>query len=350
MVKVGIAGIGFMGVTHFKAWEEVAGAKVTAICTRSEKKLSGDWSDIQGNFGGGGGVQDLAGVARCRELRELLADPSIDLVDLCLPTRLHPEAAVAALEQGKHVLVEKPIALTTADADRMIAAAEANGRLLMVAQVLRFWPEWLWLKQAIEGGDYGELVGLNLRRVISMPDWSRDVADLAANGGPLIDLHIHDVDFILYLLGKPAQVYATGRNAGDYINYVAANLAYPGGPTVSAQSGAVTMKGRMFQHQYEAYFERATVAFGEASEPAGIDPALKQGGSQVLTVYAPDGTASFPKPPSEPAFNAQLGHAARCVERGEPSPIIGAQSARDALAVVELEAQSVLSGRVVDVP
>lgn len=353
MVKVGIAGIGFMGVTHFKAWEQVAGAGVGAICTRSEKKLSGDWSDIQGNFGDSGGVQDLSQVARYRDFGEMLADDGLGLIDICLPTRLHPDTTVQALEAGKHVLVEKPIAITVADADRMVAAAQANDRLLMVAQVLRFWPEWRWLKQRVDDGQYGRLVGLNIRRVISMPDWSASVRDMAANGGPMIDLHIHDTDFILYLLGKPAQVYATGQKQGDdpyHMNYISANFVYPDGPTVSAQSGAITMKGRVFQHQYEAYFERATIAHGFATDPAEADPGQHQSGTQQLTVYHQDGSVSFPEVNLPEAFAAQLEHAAECAAAGRRSKWIDATCARDSLAVVHLEAESALTGRVQDVP
>lgn len=349
-MKVGIAGIGFMGMTHFDAWQNVAGAEVAAICTRSEKKLSGDWSDIQGNFGGGGGVRDLSGIARYRELDELLADDRLDIIDCCLPTRLHPEVVIAALEAGRHVVCEKPIALTVADADRMIAAARHNDRLLFVAQVLRFWPEWRWLKSVVDSGEYGDLVALNIRRVISMPNWSLDVADLAANGGPLIDLHIHDADYVLYLLGKPARVFATGQNKGDFINYVAAVYDYGEGPTVSAQSGAVTMSGRAFQHQFEAYFTEVTATHAAATEPSDVNAAAHQSANQVLTLYHPDGTVSFPTPPAEEAFCAELAHVVDCVSRNVRSPIIDAQSARDSLALVALEAESVLTGEIVPVP
>lgn len=348
MVTVGIAGIGFMGVTHFKAWRTLPQARVGAICTRSEAKLAGDWSSIQGNFGDAGGEQDLTGITGYRELDELLDDPKLDLIDICLPTRQHPEVTIRALEAGKHVLVEKPIAIDPADADRMIAAARSAGRLLMVAQVLRFWPEWLWLKQTLDAGNYGKLVGLNCRRIISMPDWSRDMQDLAANGGPMIDLHIHDVDFILYLLGKPRRVMSTGQHSGGLVSYISTLYDYDG-PTVSCQSGAASMKGRMFCHQFEAYFERATAVHGVATEPDGADPGAGQTTSQVLTLYHPDGSVSFPDPPGEEAFAAELRHAAECVASGTESAIIGAESARDALAVTCLEAESVLTGRPIEV-
>src|SRR5690242_15129554 len=103
MVKVGIAGIGFMGVTHFKALQNVKGARVAAICTRDEKKLAGDWRSVQGNFGDAGGTQDLSKVARYRDFDEMLADESLDLIDICLPTPLHRDATIAAVKAGKHV-------------------------------------------------------------------------------------------------------------------------------------------------------------------------------------------------------------------------------------------------------
>src|ERR671939_623297 len=84
MVRVGIAGIGFMGVTHFKAYQQVEGARVAAVFTRDPKKLQGDWTNVRGNFGGAGGVQDLSGVKKYDDLQAMLRDPEIDLIDLCL--------------------------------------------------------------------------------------------------------------------------------------------------------------------------------------------------------------------------------------------------------------------------
>lgn len=103
MVHIGIVGIGFMGMTHYKAMAQVKGGQVAALVSRDPKKRAGDWRDIQGNFGDSGGVQDLSGV-RCYEtLDELLADGEIDLVDICLPTTLHVETSIRALAAGKHV-------------------------------------------------------------------------------------------------------------------------------------------------------------------------------------------------------------------------------------------------------
>ncbi|HEX6972105.1 MAG TPA: Gfo/Idh/MocA family oxidoreductase, partial [Limnochordia bacterium] len=216
-MNIGIVGIGFMGTTHYKAALSLTGARVGAIVTRDPKKKTGDWRHIRGNFGEGGGVQDLTGVTVYDRLEALLADPSIDLVDLCLPTRLHPSAAIQALEAGKHVLVEKPIALTLEEADRMLDAATRNQRRLFVGQVLRFFPEFALIKRLAESGEYGALLGLHLKRVISKPDWgSGDWFSRAEEtGGPVIDLHIHDADFVQYLFGMPDRIGAGGFVSPD---------------------------------------------------------------------------------------------------------------------------------------
>src|SRR5688572_30005803 len=104
MVRIGIVGVGFMGMIHYLASRRLSGAKVTAICSRDKAKLAGDWRGIRGNFGPPGEMMDLSGVKKYERLDDLLADPDIDLVDVCNPTHLHPETALAALKAGKHVL------------------------------------------------------------------------------------------------------------------------------------------------------------------------------------------------------------------------------------------------------
>ena len=123
MVRIGIVGIGFMGMIHYLAARRVEGARVVALCSRDPKKLAGDWTSIQGNFGPRGTQMDLSGLSLYADFAAMLADPQVDLVDLCVPNDQHGRLAIQALEAGKHVLVEKPIALTMAEADAMVAAA-----------------------------------------------------------------------------------------------------------------------------------------------------------------------------------------------------------------------------------
>ena len=152
MTRIGISGIGFMGMIHYLAAKRLNGATVTAIHTRDPKKLAGDWRGIRGNFGPPGAIMDLGSIHRHARYDDLLTDPNIDLVDICTPTGQHEAMAIAALRAGKHVLVEKPIALDIAAADRMVAAANASGKLLMVGQVLPFFPEFAFLAEAAKLG------------------------------------------------------------------------------------------------------------------------------------------------------------------------------------------------------
>lgn len=341
MVRVGIAGIGFMGVTHFKAYGQVEGAEVAAIFTRDQKKLAGDWSDVRGNFGGAGGVQDLSGIKKFDNLDAMLADPEIDLLDLCLPSHLHRDIAIRALEAGKHVLVEKPIALSVEDADAMIAAAERTGQLLMVAQVLRFWPEFSVIKDLLESGEYGALRGAHFKRVISKPDWSVGenwFADPSKTGGPVVDLHIHDTDFVQYLLGQPAAVWSTGTvSRQGEVEYLVTEYQYPGkNVCVTAQSGAVAMKGIEFEHGFDVYFERAMLKHNSSTTPA-------------LELYTEDGGKTEIKPRIADGFAEQLRTATQGVAAGRVPAALAAVTARNSLATVLAEAESVRSGSPVNI-
>ena len=342
MVNIGIVGIGFMGTTHFKAAREARDVRVAAICTRDRRKLDGDWRHIRGNFGEGGGIQDLSGVKKYTELDQLLADPEIDLVDICLPTHLHPETAIRALEAGKHVLVEKPIALTLADADAMIDAARRSGRRLFVGQVLRFFPEFAFIKEAVASGRYGRLLGAHFKRIISRPNWGGDdwFNDPRRTGGPVIDLHIHDADFVQYLLGMPSRVFATGLTAPDgQVYYVVASYLYDGQTepvAVTAQSGAVAMPGRPFEHGYDVYLEKATLLYNSAA-----------GGP--VTLLGEDGGIHQPEIAAVDAFTAEIQYVADSIAGKETGELLAAESARRSLLLCHKVAESVRRGEPVPV-
>src|SRR5438477_1626671 len=196
MLRIGIAGIGFMGMIHYLAARQLRGARVTAICSRDPRKRAGDWTAIRGNLGPPGTQMDLSGIGTFDSFDSMLASRDLDLIDICTPTVQHADMAVAALAAGKHVLVEKPIALTMADADRMLAAARKANRKLLVGHVLPFFPEFALLASAVRSGTYGRMLGGQFQRIIARPDWSTAIADTAQTGGPAIDPHIHHTHFI----------------------------------------------------------------------------------------------------------------------------------------------------------
>jgi predicted dehydrogenase len=341
MVRIGVVGIGFMGMIHYLAAGRLRGGRVTALCSRDRKKLAGDWHGIRGNFGPAGTQMDLAGVKRYERLDELLADPEIDLLDITTPTHLHAEMARAALRAGKHVLVEKAIALRPEDADAMVRAAAEAGRLLMVAHVLPFFPEFAFAAEAVRGGRFGRLLTAHFTRVIARPDWSADIGDAAKTGGPAVDLHVHDTHFIGLVAGVPRRVFSTGLvGAGGSVDYLTTQYLYgPGGPAVSCSSGATAMPGRPFVHGFEIYLERATLAHSSAGLP--------------LTVYTTDGKAEVPAlaggdDPVTP-FAHELQAAVDGVAAGKEPDLLSGRLARDALVLCFKECESVRTGEAVDV-
>jgi predicted dehydrogenase len=334
MVRIGIVGVGFMGMIHYLAARALHGGRVTAVCSRDPRKLAGDWRGIRGNFGPRGEQMDLSGVKKYDRIEALLADPDVDLVDVCNPTALHPPTALQALRAGKHVLVEKAIALDPRDADAMLAAAAATKRLCMVAHVLPFFPEFAFAADAIRSGRYGRLLGAHLKRVITRPDWSVDIADASTTGGPAVDLHIHDTHFIGLVCGVPARVFSSGVEAGGAVEYLTTQYLYgPGGPCVSCASGALAQKGRPFVHGYEIYLEKATLVYESGAAP--------------LTVLTADGKVEQPHLPgggeATTAFTAELQAAVDGVTSGREPDLLSGKLARDALVLCHRECDSVRS-------
>jgi len=348
-VGIGIIGVGFMGMTHFEGAKPLADARVTAIATRSEKKRSGDWSDIQGNFGPPGSAEvDLSNIAAHADYHDLLADDNVDLVDICLPTDQHERVAIEALGAGKHVLVEKPIAIELDAAQRMVTAAEKAGKLLMVAHVLPFFPEFRWAREAIESGRYGKLRGAFFRRVITPPTWSKDMNDFRKLGGWGVDLHIHDNHYIGLVCGIPQRVFSRGLLAGGLVNHVSTQYVYDDPElTVSSISGGIAAHGLKFAQSFELFLEEATVQFDAGTY--GSEWVV----NRPLTLITNDGAVETPAPGGRSewcgAFTDELQEAVSAVQSGTQPPTLNGQLALDALALCHAEAKSIAEGVAVPV-
>ncbi len=358
MVRIGIVGIGFMGWTHFSGamkfteaghitGSKLKGGAVTAICARSAEKLIGDWRSIQGNFGPRGAKLDLTDIGAYDNYREMIKDPDIDLIDICLPNDQHEQVVIDALEAGKHVLVEKPIALDPKSADRMVATAKKTGRLLMVAQVLPFFPEFKFAAEAIASGKYGKLRAAHFRRVISPPKWSGDMSDFRKLGGWGIDLHIHDNHFISLACGAPQQVFSRGILEDGCVNHVHTQYVYEDASiAVSAVSGGIAADGLAFASGFEIFLEKATLMYS-AGTVAG-----KWCADRPLTVVE-NGKAKQPKLKGGSdwcaAFTAELQSAVDAVKSGVVPKLLSGELARDALKMCHAEARSIASGKLVRV-
>jgi predicted dehydrogenase len=271
-----------------------------------------------------------------RQLEEVLADPEVELVDLCTPTPLHPAQAIAVLEAGKHVLCEKPLARTSASAREIAKVAEKAAGFIMPAMCLRFWPGWSWLKQMVQDQTYGRVLAARFRRVSEMPSWSQQGtyntggADL---GGALFDLHIHDTDFVQYLFGRPASVFSTGvTGPGGSINHVVTQYNYPSGPAVYAEGSWLLTKG--FNMAYTLHCERATLDFDLAR------------GAEAMQVSEPGQTPRTVHHEGPDGYGVEVRYMVDCICAGTPPAIVTAQEAVAALEICEAEERSIRTGAI----
>ena len=353
MTRIGIIGLGFMGMIHYYGAKKVDGCQVTAICTRDPQKLSGDWSSIQGNFGPRGGMENLSGLSTYDQIDDLLADPNVDLVDICLPTQYHKEVTIAALKAGKHVLCEKPIEVDIQSANEMVAVSEQSDKHFMVAHVLPFFPEFNYALKAVQSGEHGDLLGLHLRRLISQPS-ERTLQDITKSGAPGIDLHIHDTHFIQLLCGMPSAVFSQGKIATtkdgkstQFMDYLSTQYIYSERPqlAVSTWSGGISAKGRSFSHGFEIFFEKATLTFSSSTLSG-------QGVSQPLTLIQNTGDIYYPdlgEVDPVDAFTNEIAYAISHLNSGQSADagFLSGTKARDALALCYKEAESVTTGKIV---
>lgn len=346
MIRVGLAGIGFMGWIHYLAYQRVSGVELVAVSEPNEKRLSGDWRDIKGNFGPPGEMVDLSKIARYKDYRDMLADENVDVVDCCLPPSMHSQAAIAASQAGKHVLCEKPMALTTAECHEMVQAASKAGKQLFIGHVLPFFPEYAHAVQLIHSGEYGKLLGGTFKRVVSDPAWMTDFWDPNRCGGPLIDLHVHDAHLIRFLFGMPTSLVTVGRLRGEVVEYCNTMFHFADPSlVVSAASGVINQQGRPFTHGFEIHLEKATMQY----EFAGFQD---KGELMPLKVLPADGSVVRPEvgggDPSE-AFVGEIEEVVKCVEANRPSSVLSGDLARDAIILCHKQTESVKSGGLVKI-
>ncbi len=343
MIQVGIVGIGFMGMIHYLSYRKLPGVRVAAICEVNERRLTGDWTDIKGNFGPAGEQMDLSGVATFTQLDQMLAMPELDLVDVTLPPSLHADATVAAFAAGKHVFCEKPMSLRLDQCQRMMAAARDADRRLYVGHVLPFLPEYAWALDTARSGVYGALRGGVFRRVISNPAWLRNFWEPDQVGGPLFDLHVHDAHFIRLMFGMPDDVVSRGRVRNGLPEFWHTHFDYRDkGFVVEATSGTVDQQGRAFNHGFEIHFERATLLF-EFAVLGGegrylCPPTVLEESGAVQTVDVGDGDPMN-------AFEAELRTVVECVRKNQESDVLGGQLAEDAVKLCQMQAESIAAAR-----
>lgn len=338
MVNVAVVGLGFMGVTHIKAYLKLPNVRLAAICDAARLPEDGDFSKISGNFGTGDPLKlDMTKVKATRDLNELLADPGIDLIDLCIPTPLHVKLATLALKAGKHVVCEKPMARSSAQAREILDVAKQSKGYFMPAMCMRFFPGWYWLKTAIEQETYGKVKAARFRRVGEPPAWGREgYFNGALSGGALVDLHIHDVDFIQFLFGRPKAVYSQGFTFySGAIDHVVTQYTVANGASVSAEGSWMMSDGFGFNMAYTVNFERATADYD-----------LSRGDGALRMYEQGKGARVVPPEPGD-AYLGELSYIADCIEKRRPPARVTGQDGLSAVEICEAEDESIRTGKVV---
>jgi len=334
MIKVGIIGMGMMGRTHYEQYQKLPNVTVVAICDADPVRAAGNLAGTAGNVLAGGITQiAMTDLQAFSDYRQLIGLRDLDLVDICAPTPTHVEIAVAALKKGRHVLCEKPLARTVSAARRVVRAAAGSSGYLMPAMVMRFWPQWAWLKGAVADRRYGAVKGAIFRRLATMPrGW---YADGTISGGALMDVHIHDTDFVQYLFGRPAAVYCRGyAKTSGQLDHLVTHYVFEGPeapPLVVAEGGWCLADGFGFQMRYTVNFETATADF----DLARATPLLvfREGRQEVIDCGPEDG------------YIGELRYFTECIAAHSPPTVVTAAAALQAMEILHAEQKSATTGK-----
>ena len=323
MVKVGLVGCGFMGTMHANVYRALDGAELVGVWDRKPERaaeFSQKW-----------------GCRVCGSYEEMLRDANVDVVDVCLPTDVHAEFSIKACEAGKHVMCEKPMALTVADADRMVAAAKKAGVKMMVGHCIRFWPEYEVLKDVCDKVALGPLLSLNLTRYGAFPAYTVDrwAADPAKAGGGM-DMHIHDTDFALYLLGEPRSIVSHGSRDPRGVGHFFTTMDYAG-CVVHLEGGWNLPQGAPFRMEYRAVFERGAMIFRDGelwTYEEGKEPRKHE--AKQMEASGAGGNLS-----SLGGYYNELAYFVDCVAKGRMPQIVTPESSRDSLRTVLEEVRQI---------
>lgn len=336
MVNVAVVGLGFMGVTHIKAYLKLKNARLAAICDAVRLPVNGDFSTITGNIPGWEPLQlDVTNVKVTKDLNELLADPAIDLIDLCVPTPVHLKLATLALQAGKHVVCEKPLARNSTIAREIVDLAAKSPGYFIPAMCMRFWPGWSWLKTAVDQQTYGAVKAARFRRVGEPPAWGREgYFNGAASGGALLDLHIHDTDFVQFLFGRPKAVFSQGFSFySGAIDHVLTQYTVACGASVSAEGSWMMSDGFGFNMAYTVIFERATADFDLSR------------GAEALKIFEQGKGARVVPPEPGDGYIGELGYMVDCIEQRRPPARVTGQDGLSAVQICEAEEESIRTGQ-----
>lgn len=246
MLKVGLIGCGFMGSMHANCYKNIEGVTLAAVADLRAEKAAELAKGTDAVIYGDG--------------KDLIANADVDIIDICLPTYLHAPYALLAMEKVKYLFIEKPVTLTNEEATELLAAAKKHGCQVQVGQVIRFWDEYVALKEMVDSGIYGKVINANFRRISPIPTWGWEnwLLNTAKSGGAAQDLHIHDVDYALSLFGEPKSFHSVKNLIGEKNSYINTLMQYEDF-VVGVEGTWGLPESYPFTATFRVVFEKATV-------------------------------------------------------------------------------------------
>ena len=334
-IRVAILGSGGIARTHARACRAVPGVELVAAANwraESLERFAREWH-----------------IGRTTtSFEDLAADPEIDAAINTLPNYLHAPETIRMLRAGKHVLLEKPMAMNAAEAQQVIDVAAETGRTLMVGHMWRFDNEVNWLRKAIAGGLIGKVVrthGYHLNPPFFGPPDNWIVRKATAGGGAVMDMAVHSVDTTRYLLGEamPVRVYAeagTHYSQYDEVEDVATFM-------VHWDNGVHSVFVTANYNPYQEAPEGAIDVWGSGGHGRIFPSALHLKLGEVMGTFAP----TFPAREQQvdyPMFQKQLEHFVDCVQTGRrPKP--GGHEGLIAMKVMDAVYESARTGQAIDI-
>lgn len=301
-MRIGLLGAGFMGQTHLERYLKRK-CDITVFDADIER------------------AKQLALANGCRysdSFDTMLAE--VDAIDICLPTHLHKQYALRAMQAGKHVLCEKPMALTTEECDEMIRSSESTGCVLMIAHVLRFWPEYTYIRNLILSGELGNVLYVTGGRAQPMPAWSKDnwmIKPDTSNGG-VVDFHIHDLDFCQWLFGEPVSTTSHGcKSAYGGWETVATLMHHANGAICSLTACNMMPDNYPFTAHMSVVCSEGTIEYASGASP-------------TLRVFQ-NGTWHYPELPEDDGYQLEIDEFLRCIAAKANSKVVCPQDGKRAL-------------------
>jgi len=337
MLKTAIVGAGWAGNLHANILaNEIQGAEIVAVADTVKQKATR--------------CAKKYGSACYSDIDEILSKEEVDMVLVCTPTHTHADCAIKAVKAGKIVFCEKPLALNLEDADRMIAAVQKQRVVAMTGHILRFWPEYMKIKEIVDSGDLGTPLHCVSERLLSIPTWTENewARKEPLGGGMAFDGQIHDIDYLQWVFGPVKSVESQGVHDPRYGGWahIGSNLKFENGISGFIQAGWRYPNSFPFTMVTRVICEKGTVEWvfrgGVHLEQRGQHPA-------PIVVYRPDGKKEEIDVAQTDPFLMEWKYFSRCIRDGVPIASGTFPDGRNAVAVAVASVQSAKEQRAVQV-